>query len=313
MMMNEFEAEAQTIDFYELLALLKTSEEPLSRRTLSAMSNLEPQQITAVQQVWKTLSEERRTELARKLHTLAEDNVDLEFRPIFRFCLEDSSDTVRAIAVEGLWEDDSPHMLRALLQMLHDPASQVREAVLLHLSRFAYSAALEELQPEDAAAVHTALLQAATDSTQPTGIQRRAVEGLGYFADSAAAQAVVEQSYASAKLPLRESAIVAMGRSMRREWFPVFEQELRSSSPVLRYAATQAVGELAEDGQPLLSALLPLVEDDDHEVAQSAVWALGQMGGQDAERVLKRLVRSKKEWLRQAAEDALGELLLEDW
>jgi HEAT repeat protein len=313
MLMNEFEAGAQTIDFYELLALLKTSEEPLSRRTLSAMSNLEPQQIAAVQQVWQTLSDERRIELARKLHALAEDNVDLEFRDIFRFCLRDSSDAVRAAAVEGLWEDDSPRMLRALLQMMQDPASRVREAVLLHLSRFAYYAALKELKPEDAAAVHAALLQAASDATQPTDIQRRAVEGLGYFADSAAAQAAVEQAYASPKLPLRESAIVAMGRSMRHEWFPVFERELRSSSPVLRYAATQAVGELAEEGQPLLGALLPLVDDEDHEVAQSAVWALGQVGGQDAERILKRLARSKKDWLRQAAEDALSELLLEDW
>jgi HEAT repeat protein len=111
---------------------------------------------------------------------------------------------------------------------------------------------------------------------------------------------------------MRESAVLAMGRSMRPTWFPYIERELKSPSPALRYEAARAVGELGEDGRPLLAALLPLVDDDDAEIAQAAIWALGQVGGASARRLLERLARSKDDARSQAASDALEELSLDE-
>jgi hypothetical protein len=70
------------------------------------------------------------------------------------------------------------------------------------------------------------------------------------------------------------------------------------------------VGELGSDGETLLMALLPLVEDDDTEVATMAIWALGQVGGPHARRVLQRLTRIRDTARSQAAQDALDELAL---
>lgn len=88
-------------------------------------------------------------------------------------------------------------------------------------------------------------------------------------------------------------------------------RELQSPSPSLRYEAARAVGEIGEDGRELLPALLPLVDDEDTEIALAAIWALGQVGGADARRILQRIARSRDEVRAQVAQDALAELDLD--
>lgn len=297
----------------ERLAVLDDPDQPLSKHYLSGLSSLDSEQMAVFQQHWRQIPGERRIEIMRSMVTLAEDNVDLEFGPIFHLCLDDPDATVRAVAVDGLWEDERSPTLRRWLDLLLDPASEVRVAVMLNLSRFAYRAALGELGAANADVLLAALLRVAADANQPLDVRRRAVEGLGYFAESAAAQAEVGRAYAESNQRMRESAVVAMGRSMLPAWFGTLERELRNPTPALRYAATQAVGELAEDGQSLVGALLPLIDDDDTEVAMGAIWALGQVGGEDARRVLQRLTRSQDASRRQAANDALAELSLDEF
>ncbi len=283
---------------------------PLKVRNLKLLSDLEVAQMGTFMAVWQTISAERRLEIAQTLVELAEDNVDLDFRQIFLACLDDSDAEVRTTAIQGLWEDERSQTMQRLLGLLHDPSGEVRAAATIGLSRFAYRAELGELSDADAHAVCTKLLEAATDPEQPLEVRRRAVEGLGYFSQVPESQVEIGRAYAHSEQLMRESAIVAMGRSMRPVWFPYIERELRSVSPALRYEAARAVGELGEEGQALLSALIPLVDDDDVEVSLAAIWALGQVGGPHARRVLQRLVRSRDETRSQAAQEALEELSL---
>jgi HEAT repeat protein len=215
---------------------------------------------------------------------------------------------VRATAIDGLWEDDRLLTLRRLLALANDPAQEVQVAALLNLARFAYMAELDELPVDEAAHMSNTLLDLAADMKQPLDVRRRAIEALGYFAEVSEAQAEIGRAYDSNSTQLRESALIAMGRSMRPEWFPLIEREMRSSSPELRFTAAQAAGELGEDGQQLVPALLALIDDDDTEVSTAAVWAMGQIGGAHGERVLERLLHSKNEVLRQAANEALSAL-----
>ena len=123
-------------------------------------------------------------------------------------------------------------------------------------------------------------------------------------------QRQVGLAYAGDELLLRESALVAMGRSMLPRWLPTIGQALADASPALRYEAARAVGEMGEDAQQLLPKLTPLLNDGDSEVAFAAIWALGQVGGSSAERLLKQIAKSEDEARRQAARDALDELSL---
>jgi HEAT repeat protein len=294
----------------EHLETLREPEAPLSRRDLAAFANLNSEQLAAFGDVWRTLPESRRVEIVKTMQSLAEDNIDLNFRAVFWHCLNDPGTSVRAVAADGLWEDESIAAMRRLLELLDDPAGEVRMAALLSLSHFAYRASLDELPPHARTSLHDHMLTVAADPEQPPDVQRRAVENLGYFADSSEAQAEVGRAYASSNLRMRESALLAMGRSMRSDWFNVIERELQSPLPALRFAAAQAVGELGDDGETLLMALLPLVDDDDTEVATMAIWALGQVGGPHAKRVLQRLIRIRDSARSEAAQDALDELAL---
>ena len=65
---------------------------------------------------------------------------------------------------------------------------------------------------------------------------------------------------------------------------------------------------MAEQSQPLLAKLAPLLRDNDTEVALAALWALGQIGGEQAERVLQQISRGDDEARSQAATEALEEL-----
>ncbi|WP_245863287.1 HEAT repeat domain-containing protein [Candidatus Viridilinea mediisalina] len=284
---------------------------PLAHHDLKLLSALDHEGLGGFWQVWREFPAERRLEVVQALDALSEDNIDLDFHPVLRACLSDPDDLVRAAAVAGLWEDESERTMERFLAMLDDDAGPVRAAATIALARFAYRAEIGTLSVSTGQRLLTELLRVTVDPEQPLEVRRRAVEALGYFANSREAQAEIGRAYAHAELAMRESAILAMGRSMRPTWFPYIERELQSPAPSLRYEAARAVGELAEDGRPLLTALLPLV-DDDLEISLASIWALGQVGGPNAKRILERLARSQEPSRRQAAHDALAELNLED-
>ncbi|MBO9338948.1 MAG: HEAT repeat domain-containing protein [Chloroflexus sp.] len=300
-----------TLSFAERVAQLDTMEKAPTRLDLKLLANLGPESVYIFWEQWQRFSLERRRHIMRLLAELAEEQIQLDYRPVFRACLADQDAQIRVLAIEGLWEDDHEQMMDRLIQMLHDPAGEVRAAALLSLARFAYRAEIGDLSLSAGQRLHDVLVEAATDPDQPFEVRRRAIEALGYFAESSAAQELVDRAYNTDDIYMRESAVLAMGRSMRRQWFPYILRELQSPSPSLRYEAARAVGEIGEDGRELLPALLPLVDDEDTEIALAAIWALGQVGGADARRILQRIARSRDEVRAQVAQDALAELDLD--
>lgn len=297
--------------FEEQLALLGDLAQPLQHSELKALSALGPELLRVFWQGWASIPAERRVAIVQALDDLAEEHVEMDFRPVFRACMHDSEAEVRVAAIAGLWEDESERTMDRLIAMLDDAAGAVRSAAVLALAPFAYRAELGELAQPASQRVFAALLRVVADPEQPLEVRRRAVEALGYFAGSKEAQAELGRAYAHSELAMRESAILGMGRSLRPTWFPYIERELKSPSPALRYEAARAVGELGEDGRPMLASLLPLVDDDDSEIALASIWALGQIGGPNAKRLLERLARSKDPTRSQAARDALEELSLD--
>lgn len=298
-------------DVTTILAQLGDHRNTLSYRDLRQLSDIGRSTHGEFQRGWQQIDEERRRRIAQALVDVAEDNVELDFRDAFAAMLDDDNQEVRRLAVNGLWEDDRPSTLRALLSMKDDPSSEVQAAVALALGRFAYRCALDEISGSTADEIHSALLGIATNFDRPASVRRRALEGAGYFAGDDVLEAIA-QAYASGDRPQKESALVAMGRSLDPRWLPILEAELQSNEPALRYEAARASGELGEQASPLLPHLLPLTESDDAEVAQASIWALGQIGGEAARRTLRQLTRSRDRATKEAAEEALAELDLDE-
>jgi HEAT repeat protein len=295
------------------IAEIGAREHTLAMRDLKPLSGLDLADRAAFWPAWQAIVADRRNQIIHAMVDLAEDNVDLDFGAALFWMLDDEDAAVRATAVEGLWEDLSGRLMRRLLSLLgDDPAPDVRAAAALALSRFAYQAALGELSDDETTRLRTALVGGMLDQEQPLDVRRRALESAGYFADSPEVQREIEAAYAGDEQLLRESALVAMGRSMLPRWLPTIGTALSHISPALRYEAARAAGEMAEDARALVPRLTPLLDDDDSEVALAAIWALGQIGGEAARRALQRTRKSSDETRSQAAVEALEELSLDD-
>jgi HEAT repeat protein len=285
----------------------------LAMRDMKPLSGLDFAEHDAFWQGWQALEPLRRDEIAHAMVELAEDNVELDFNAALLWLLDDQDAVVRTTAIEGLWENSSAQLMRRLLAMLRaDPAPGVRAAAALSLSRFAYQSALGELADDQVSALRDGLFRAMLDHAQPLDVRRRSLESAGYFADSPQVQREIELAYAGEEQLLRESALVAMGRSMLPRWLPTIGAALANASPALRYEAARAAGEMAEDAQSLAPRLVSLLDDGDSEVALAAIWALGQVGGDVARRALQKVRKSSDETRSQAAADALEELTLDD-
>lgn len=290
-----------------------TPDHQLAMRDLKPLSDLDPAERATFLAGWQAIEPERRTEIMRAMVELSEDNVDLLFQRVMQWCLDDDEASVRAAAIEGLWESESPSVLRSLLNLLRTDANQqVREAAATGLSRFAYLAELGELDDRDADELLQGLLSMVQDQSQPLDVRRRALEAVGYFASEEDVLRQIERAYSADNPELKESSIVAMGRSMLPRWLPTIAREMESRSPALRYEAARAAGEMGEEGRPLVARVARLLGDKDTEVALAAIWALGQIGGDAARRMLREASKSDSEARIQAAAEALAELAVED-
>jgi HEAT repeat protein len=288
-------------DLDRLLADLMGGE--LAEASLYNLSNLHGPELRQLTEAWPKLSTERRQEIVARLNEIAEADFEVDYSEVFKIALEDPDPTVRAGAIDGLWEVEDPILIRPITRMmLEDPAVQVREAAALALSRFALMAEMKNLQPRQAERIWEALWKVIQRPQEDVSVRRRAVEALAYF-DRSEVSDVIARAYEDAEPKMRISAIFAMGRTTSDEWAAPVLAELESEDPEMRYEATRACGELR-----LIEAtqdLSMLVTDPDAEVKLAAVWSLGQIGTSEAQRVLEICAEQGDEALQEAAEEAM--------
>lgn len=279
---------------------------PLSAQILLTLSNLLPQDVDRLRQLWPRAPVERRQEIARRLVALGEENVELSFDAFFRLGLEDPDGEVREQAVLGLWECEERAIIAPLCALLRtDDEEPVRSAAAQVLGQFALRAELGKLLPRDAQRVVQTLLEAAEDSEEEIDVRRRAIEALGPISSSEVRR-ILRESYEGADDRLRAGALHAMGRNGDGEWLPVILDELESPSSTMRFEAATAAGLLGSF--KALAGLLPLIDDEDSEVQEAAVNALGRIGGARATEVLRRCLDHPSTLVREAAAEALEQI-----
>lgn len=274
---------------------------------LQFLSDLTREQQARFRRAWSGVPLERRQQVTRELVEVAELSVELDFTRVFLVALDDEDEQVRATAVEGLWEDESVALLRRLLEFLeHDRSPLVQVAVLRSLARYALLAVTGDLDEAWPDRLRTRLLQVAGDPRASLEVRRRALEAVAVFPDDEAVQERIAAAYADRRLPMRASALYAMGRNLDSRWLEPVLHELQSGAAMLRFEAARASGELGS--QRAVSGLIDLLNDPDREAQLAAVAALGKLGGRTAGTALRTLLESEDEVLREAVEEALDEL-----
>src|SRR6476659_3371978 len=136
--------------------------------SLTFLSDLSSEDRAAFRQAWPALPADRRRQIVKMLTTMAEDNIELYFRPVFLVALEDEDADVRLAAIEGLFEDNSTLVLDMLMDILgRDPDEAVREAAASSLGRFTYLAQCDKLgNGGDAAKLRGTLVRSAGNAQE---------------------------------------------------------------------------------------------------------------------------------------------------
>ena len=298
----------ECLTFEEAMRQLEDKRAALSSLVLYALSAPSAEEIRAFRRQWPALPAERRRQVITALAENAEANFELDFNALFRVTMDDEDEHVRAVSVEGLWEDEDVTLIAPLVHLLRkDKAAASRAAAAASLGRFVLLAELEELDERYTKLVRGALLEAVADHEEVLDVRRRAVESIAYW-DEPCVHDILAAAYHEPAELMRISAVFAMGRSADPVWSETVREELHNSNPAMRYEAARACGEL--EAKAAVPDLVKLVSDPDREVQFAAVGALGQIGGEKAKRVLERCAQSADEAMRVAAEDALAELAL---
>jgi HEAT repeat protein len=270
------------------------------------LSGLDSEEMEQFSRWWPANPAERRRELLDTLLSVVEDNVDLDFNSIFRYCLTDTAPEVRERAIAGLWECDERNILGPLLSLLQeDPNEQVRASAAAALGKFSLLAETGKLLPRDADRIREALLEAVENAAETTDVRRRALEAVACFSTVRVPE-LVRWAYQSQEPKLRLSALYAMGRTCDPVWLSILISETENGDPAMRFEAVSAFAEIGDEES--IHYLIPLIEDEDTQVQLSAIRSIGAIGGPLAERALKRCLKHDDEPVQEAAQEALDQL-----
>jgi len=290
----------------EILAHIANISQPLSNAELGELSDLSANELKDFEAVWTRLDTERKRQILARLEELSEDNVELNFDRIYRSAIYDKDDAVRREAVEGLWENCEPSLVRPLLRLVHqDPASEVRSAAATALGRFALLAEHQKISSENRSRISQALMAVIHNQDEPINVRRRALEAIAPFSLPEVTQ-VIWEAYRREEPGLRISSVYAMGRNCDLLWMPTVLKEMDNDDPEMRYEAATAAGELGE--AEAVPRLIELTHDADMEVKLAAIQALGRIGGLEAKQRLRTLIAGKSQAIRDAAEHAMAEI-----
>jgi HEAT repeat protein len=258
--------------------------------------------------LWDSMTGPQRLGLLDSLHTEAEQQVHLDFTPIWALALADASPRVRAAAIAYSADEEGHWLLDPLLRLAaDDPDAHVRGAAAEALARFAYLAEVGDLPARRGEQIQDVLLATVAKTEEPIGVRGNALASVGYFSTRRVHDAILA---GHADRDLRQSAVRAMGRSCDPSWTETLLADSQSGNAAIREEVARAIGEI-EDTRGV-SRLLELLEDPTIAVRVTAIWALGQIGGEEAQEALAYCLEDPNETVREAAETALAEIAERD-
>jgi HEAT repeat protein len=241
---------------------------------------------------------------------LIEDNLDLDFASVFRACLRDKDDQVRAKAARGLEDSDDRTIIRPLIDLLlKDDSLEVRASAAVSLGKFAAMAQDGKVLKRDGERIRVALMEVIDRDDESLETRRRAIESVASF-NSPQVEQIIKEAYDDGNPELKQSAIYAMGQSSDSAWMPIVIQETQSSDPAIRYEAATACGNLGEEDT--VPHVIALLNDDDSLVQLASVRALGAIGGSLSKRALQQCLLMGDEAIEEAAKNALEEIEFDD-
>jgi HEAT repeat protein len=254
------------------------------------LSSLSDEDIEQLRGAWGGLSTAYRRKLMRRAGEVAETNFDLDYAALGRFGLDDPDPDVREAAIDVLWEDDGLDLMERLMKMAqNDDSRSVRAAATSALGRFILAGELGDLPDTETERAQDAVIDILNDEDEEVDVRRRALEAIANCGHEIVEDAI-QEAYEGYDRRMRVSSVYAMGRTCDApRWGEIVLRELSSEDPEMRFEAARAAGELElKDAIPTLAQI---AREPDSEIKEMAIWSIGEIGGEDAVRLLKKFAR----------------------
>ncbi|NIS81444.1 MAG: hypothetical protein GTO14_14855 [Anaerolineales bacterium] len=278
--------------FHDLLEIIRDEDRPFPFERLAELSDLDKHHTAQLHEMWPHFPETRKRILLATLGQQAFEHIELTFEPINRLALFDSDAEVRSIAIQNLWECEDPTLAKPLLNALNeDGEAHVRAVAATALGLFVWLGEIEELPADLLRLIEEGLLRAAVQD-EASEVRRRSLESLGFSSRSEVPR-LIENAYQTEEESSKQSALFAMGRSASDLWKPHVLAELFHASPKIRLEAARAAGEL--EINEAIENLIDLLQDIDEGVRDTAIWALAELGGEDAKEALVDILRTAED------------------
>lgn len=273
---------------HNLLVQLADTASRLPVAQLRLLSDMPPDAIAALETAWPGIDLYRRREIMRHLAEICQTDFSVDFAPVALVGIRDEDEQVRLAALDTFWDAEAPELIGPLLDLLdHDAAVSVQASAALALGQFVMMGELGELAVPLFEALTSELLSVARDDNRALLVRCGALEAVS-AASHTEVPKLIHDAYRSGEETLKISAVAAMGRTADPHWETRIVEELASVNPSMRYHAARAAGMIGLGGA--LPDLIELLDDPDPEVMAASVWALGEIGGDDAQRALEALM-----------------------
>ncbi|MBN2550007.1 MAG: HEAT repeat domain-containing protein [Anaerolineales bacterium] len=280
------------LSLQQLLEALLDEDTPLHPRFLYRLSDLEPEEIEQLADIWPRLPLWRKRALLEDVVELSEKDTLLSFLSLGRYAAQDEDARVRVLAVHILWEYEDKDLIPLYLKMLDtDREADVRAAAAGALGNYVSAGEMEEIPAKILHQIEERLLKVISSSDAPQ-VRRAALEALGYSSRKDVAP-LIQEAFASKEKEWIASALFAMGRSGEESWNHQVLEMLSSPLPLLRGEAAHAAGELSiSEAVPLL---LELLDDPDDATRQASMWSLSQLGGEGVREALEAIYEESED------------------
>ena len=294
----------------QVIVELQDSSSPVRHTSLMQLSSLSGTEVRDMMSSWNEIDVDRRRELLDRISDLADDNIELDYSPLFRACLGDEDEGVRARAARCLWDSDDRTNIRPLVALLtKDDSAEVRGAAATALGKFVEMAEEGKLLRREGRRIADALVDVIENPKERLETRCRAIEAVA-AQTSEKVRSIIEQAYRDDDIRLRQSAVYAMGRGSDSSWLPTVLRETRHTEAAIRYEAVTACGLLGDEDT--VSHLMSFLNDEDSQIQLAAVSSLGLIGGGLAQKALAQAMQRGDDAIKEAAEQALEAMDFDD-
>ncbi len=285
------------------------NDEPLPIAELYRLSDLQAEEWAAFVSGWTAVPDERRRAIVRHLADISEDNFIVDFTPVFTHNFQDALPEVRVAALDGLWDSTDLRLIPQITTMLQeDPAEEVRAAAAGALGHYVLLAEWGQLPERILPGLIDTLLAEYDKDETAVSVRRVLLEGLG-ASHHPRVNTLIEEAYESGDQSMQMSAVFAMGNTADRRWTVTVLGEMESPYEEMRVEAARAAGSIGNSD--FVPQLAELAYDEDLAVRVAAVTSLGQIGGDEVQRILANMMDDPEveevDEVLEAVEDAMEE------